>query len=480
MAKILFTPERLLDGNDRIPVVAVKGQIPCFEYPFQLRDIYPIIPSLNPQSAYQNISQQFEHIDLLLNKEHHLRESIKLPFIQSDQEALSILRALFDPTNYSTNEIWGSLTAPVSQAFHIFEIPDALPFSFDLASDRKLLHTLAWIDTNIKVNVEQVIIRYKLPKQTAIQIVQSAFYIYSLLIKQQEYWLARSVNFNYSMFLQDRILNLLFGDNLYLQGQSLSKTGYLSNHIALSLLSGLGSFSLRQLCIASLFMGIMWTNDPDLQSSYTQKPDAVLGRLQAKLFSYDHKLGVDHIDIFLKEISLSKNVVVILDDNGETVFDLALYQQLLSEFHDLTVTFVVNRFPVSNNVSEATFKLLLRDPYFNDLNHFFASDRAHIVYEQQVFRSFERNLISPETLSHITTACFLYIKGANFFETMQFPANVTYHAFVVHGEMSMTLTGYPEGVGIFARIPQQKKAYIYQNAEHIITLRDQIPLWMKE
>lgn len=63
---------------------------------------------------------------------------------------------------------------------------------------------------------------------------------------------------------------------------------------------------------------------------------------------------------------------------------------------------------------------------------------------------------------------------------MQFPANVVYHAFVVHGEMSATLTGYSEGVGIFARVPRQRNAYVYQNAEHIITLKDQISLWIKE
>ena len=480
MPRILFTPERVLDSSTAAPLVAVKGQTPSLAYPFQLRDIYPTIKSLDPLPAYQNIARQFDHINTLLHEKYHLRESIRLPVIQNDQEALSILRILFDPTSYSTSTIWMSVTTPTAPSLHFIEIPDALPFPFELASDKKLLHTLAWIDTNIKVNAEKALNRYKLPEQTVIQIVRSAFYIYSLLIKQQNYWLARSINFNYSMFIQDRILNLLLGDNLFLSGQSSLETRYLSNQIALNLLRDLGGLTFRQLCLASLFMGIIWTGDPELQKSYSQKPNSILGDLQARLFSSDNQIGVDHIDIFLNEVSRSKRIVVILDDNGESVFDLALYQQLLSEFHDLVVIFVVNRFPISNNISGGPFKLLLRDLYFHDLNNHLASGRVRIVYEQQVFRSFERSFISPETLGYIKTASFMYIKGANFFETMRFPANVVYNAFVVYGEMSATLTGYPEGVGIFARIPQQKNAYIYEDAEHIITLREQVPLWLKE
>lgn len=480
MPRILFTPERALYSNTAVPLVAVKGQTPSLTYPFQLRDIYPTIKSLDPLPAYQHIARQFDHVDILLHEKYHLRESLRLPVIQDDEEALSTLRILFDPTSYSTSSLWMSITAPTEPSLHFIELPDALPFPFELASDKKLLHTLAWIDTNIKVNIEKAVNRYQLPEETVLQIVQSAFYIYSLLIKQQNYRLARSINFNYSMFIQDRILNLLLGDNIFLQDQSPLETRHLSNQIALDLLRDLGNLSFRQLCLASLFMGVIWTSDRKLQNSYTLRPESILGDLQARLFSSSNQIGVDHIDIFIDEVSGTKKIVVILDDNGESVFDLALYQQLLSEFRDLIVIFVVNRFPVSNNISEGPFRLLLRDPYFNSLNNHLSSGRARIVYERQVFRSFERSFISPETLIHIKTASVLYIKGANFFETMRFPANVVYHAFVVHGEMSETLTGYAEGVGIFARIPQHKNAYIYEDAEHIVTLREQVPLWLKE
>jgi uncharacterized protein with ATP-grasp and redox domains len=189
---------------------------------------------------------------------------------------------------------------------------------------------------------------------------------------------------------------------------------------------------------------------------------------------------VNHIDGFINEISSSKSVVVVLDDNGESVFDLVLFQELLSEFRDLVVDFVVNRFPVSNNISEGPFKLLLREPHFHILNEHLISGRARIICEQQVFRSFEQSFILDETLDRIKAASLVYIKGANFFETVRFPTKVVYHAFVVHGEMSATLTGYPEGVGIFARIPPQESAFLYQDAQHVVTLKQQVQRWTKE
>jgi hypothetical protein len=70
-----------------------------------------------------------------------------------------------------------------------------------------------------------------------------------------------------------------------------------------------------------------------------------------------------------------------------------------------------------------------------------------------------------------------YIKGANFFETFHLPEMVSYHVFTIHGEMSMSLTGYAEGQGIFARVPEKQSPFIYRDSDHIITLKKQVDVW---
>jgi hypothetical protein len=245
----------------------------------------------------------------------------------------------------------------------------------------------------------------------------------------------------------------------------------LSNRIAFDLLKGISPLSLHKLCLASVFLGVIWTGDPDLQERYQANPGTVLGDIETQLVSDTHPMGVDHIERFLREAGRpGARIAVVLDDNGESVFDLALFQQLLREAGELQVSFVVNRYPISNNISEEAVELLLRDPFFADLARFIQTGRAELLREEQVFRSFETGYLKPATRRRIEAASMVYVKGANFFETFQLPRTNSYHAFTVHGEMSETLTGCPDGTGIWANLPPGRRGYIYHGPADIETL----------
>jgi hypothetical protein len=303
--------------------------------------------------------------------------------------------------------------------------------------------------------------------------VEAALTIYSLIIKQQDFQMACSMNFNHSMFLQDRILNLIFGDALYLGREAVEARGVMSNRMALELLKGLSDMSLRQLSLSSIFMGTVWTSDESIQHRFLHKPEQALGDIDTQLQSLESRMAVDEIDIFFQELVARDGVrvVVVLDDNGESVFDTALFQRLLEEIPTLKVTFVVNRFPVSNNISEEIFLILLEDSYFAGLKSMLALGRASISTEQQVFRSFEMAYLSSETLRWIDSAGLIYIKGANFFETIQVPNKKVYHAFTIYGEMCSTLTGYPQGRGVFVGIPPGGVPFVYTDSDHVVTLK---------
>jgi hypothetical protein len=475
--KILFTPELELDPGQAPRDVTVKGQSPRLDYPFTLKDLYPVVPALDARSAYQKIQEELDRLDDFLFHKLKLRRSFRLPSASDDTQALYLLGILFDPTSYYTDGLWWRLDVlPVSAPTDFLRLDEARPFPLRLASPQKLIHTLVWIDTNIKVIVESITEPYKIPVSAVRQIVESALKIYSYLVKQRDYQLARSINFNYSMFLQDRILNLIFGDGIYLAAGRLQEQGKLANHIALQLLKKLSGLSYRQLCTLSVFMGVIWTSRKDVQQAFLTNPSATLANIDTQLNTQRTNWCIDHIDQFLSDMGADsqETVVVVLDDNGESVFDVALFQRLLNDTGMLQVTFVVNRYPISNNIAMGTFQALLEDAYFADLRRHFDQDRATLCIERQVLRSFELIHLQPNTLHAIKNSQATYIKGGNFFETFQIPEIVRYHCFTVYGRTSMLLTGCTEGRGVFVKLQPGQTGYTYYSYDQIETLRDEV------
>jgi len=482
MSSILFTPDIDLD-SEKIPMfVPIKGQVPQIVYPFALKDIWNIVSSLDPFFTYKEICKQFDRVEQIFSNRLQLRPYRSLPKVWQSKDAIAILGVLFDPQCFFTDDLWNYrlIAKPIQKG--LLKVETAWPFPLRCASSHKLLHTLVWVDTNIKLHVEKIANCCSLTPPMIFQIVEVAMTIYSLLLKCQNYLLAQTINFNYSMFIQDRILNLIFGDKLYQAGVSSTVKGNISNRMALELIKGSPRISLRELCLSSIFMGVIWTGDESFQKYFMNKPDVVLGDLESQLKSEGNKLAIDDIDKFIAEIGAANDVraVVVLDDNGESVFDVALFQRLLNDVAGLKVTFVVNRFPVSNNISEEILRVLLEDPFFSDLKNMMQMGRVNISIEQQMFRSFEMEHLTAETLHCIESSTLVYVKGANFFETFQGKEWNVYHVFTVYGEMSMTLTGYPQGSGIFVRLSPGRIPFVYKNSFNVVTLKELIKPQMSE
>jgi len=473
-----FAPGLDLDTAQYPGLVTVKGQSPRLDYAFNLIQIYPQIPSVDPQTAYKRIRQAVERVDRVLFRDLKLPPHMTLPTATDEVEALTTLRAVFDPHKESLGHFTGDLTGML-QGQELFRLGTPRPFALKQGTPAKLLHTLAWIDTNIKVQVERVGMVHRISDSTVREIVENALLTYSILIKMQDYRLALRMNFNHSMFLQDRILNLLLGDELFFGSAHSAKNeilmqGALSNRMALQLLRGLGSLSPRSLCAASLFMGTVWTGEKDTQRDFEKSPERVLAMLEGSLNDAMQQVYIDDIDDFLSYAGTDpcERLLVILDDNGESVFDLTLCQELLRHTGHLAIDLVVNRYPVSNNIALETLEELLRDEYFRDLSRHLSEGRLAIVIEEQVFRSFEYDYLKPTTRESVKRAGRAYIKGANFFETFQPAGIIRYYCFTVHGFTSQLLTGCPQGAGIFARVSSDQVGYVYDGPGHIVTLRE--------
>jgi hypothetical protein len=476
MPGILFAPGLEVDQGQFPESVAVKGRVPLLDYPSSLHDIYPDTPVLTVCQAYERVRKTFERIDDLLALKLRLRHNFKLPPASQDAEALSLLSMLFDPTSFRVNGLVRRPSLAAPGRLHWIDLDEARPFPLRLASPQKLVHTLSWIDSNIKVQVEEIGEDYKLAPVHVQEIAEAALRVYALLVKQQDYFWACNMSFNVSMFLQDRILNLIFGDDIYLAVSRLAERGRLANQIALRLLENLGDLSYRQLCSLSVFMGVIWASREDVQRNFIARPGSTLSSINSQLNAHQMNWCIDHIDRFLREmgVDVPLNAVVVLDDNGESVFDMALFQRLLRDNIRLRVIFVVNLYPVSNNISHNAFSRLLKEPYFTGLRGCLSQERVAVCLERQVFRSFEQAYLQPETRRSLAESQLAYIKGANFFETFQPVSMARYHCFTVHGPTSTLLTGCCEGAGVFAKLEAGQAGYRYHSHVHVETLRQMI------
>jgi hypothetical protein len=462
-----------LEAGDASLLVAVKGEYPSLYYPFALKELYATLPSLDAEGAYEQIRWLLARVDRVVADDLKLRTRLGLPATTDKLRAGAILGALFDPSIQPSDMLsLESATWPGVELTQILQLQTPRPFPLQRASSAKLQHSLCWIDTNLKVQIENVMLRQDASPEQCRLVAECALCIYTYLLKQEDNSLARTINFNHSMFLQDRILSLIFGPSHYSTGGLGRGRSLLANHIALRYLKELGSVSYRDLCTLSVFMGTIWTSHVELQTEYRSRAWETLARVERELKIRERQWCVNDIDQFLLAMGRDtpQSVLVVLDDNGEAVFDLAIFQRLLQDNAKLSVTFLVNSYPVSNNISLDALNDVAQDDYFHYLRSRLDSGDAALCIEEQPFRSFELEYLKVDTQQAVADADVLYIKGANFFETFQIRKKDRWHCFVVHDMTSEMLTGCTRDQGVFVGLDPGQDGYIYRSAHDVSTL----------
>lgn len=435
--------------------------------------LYPTIPSLAPDLAYRKIKFELDEMDRLLNARHGLRAPLGLPDV-SPVAPMHLILALLNPSEAKLNRLIAAACGRPEQAGKLIIPVDVRPFPLRLASSEKLLHTLAWIDSNIKLTVERIGRSLQLDEASICHIVESALKLYCYFVKQDEYRLARSIGFNQSMFIQDRIIHLIFGDHIFWSADHLDRTPRCSNRIACDVLRQLGVVNPLHLAGLAVAMGVIWTSRKDLQTLYLRRPDPVLEDLAAKLDELSENWGIDDRLQLLKDVTDHQggHVLLILDDNGESVFDLALFQEFLRLDHRLRLSIAVNRFQVSTNIASLSLTEILADDLFDFMREQQCAGRVEFIEERQLFPAFEPTSCTRALQSAMASADIVYIKGVNYFEVFQPPARVRYYGFVVSGQMSSQLSGCQEGQNVLARVPGDRPGYIYRDENDIISLKE--------
>src|SRR6185436_4126982 len=149
----------------------------------------------------------------------------------------------------------------------------------------------------------------------------------------------------------------------------------------LQILKGLGNeLPYEYLCQLSVIAGVLWVNRKDIQDSFYKDQNQTSEYIKEKMLLMCDNWCVNNINIFIKDIMSSSchSVVVVLDDNGETALDLALFQRILDGNKTLRLALVVNSYPVHHNNSIKLLLKLLEDPYFESLKNYMQQGRVVI------------------------------------------------------------------------------------------------------
>ncbi|MBI4660463.1 MAG: SUMF1/EgtB/PvdO family nonheme iron enzyme [Verrucomicrobia bacterium] len=161
---------------------------------------------------------------------------------------------------------------------------------------------------------------------------------------------------------------------------------------------------------------------------------------------------------FRDQLSRSKRLLFLFDDNGELVWDLALIELLLDKYPKLTIIGLVSTEAVGNNATAETLDSCLSRPRFASLKH---HERFNVHKEKNSRSCIDPVCASPEFQRLWNGEGCIYLKGVAAFETLQLLPNAGFYAFVVYSNDSVRCTAYERDTGILLAVPRNFECFRY-------------------
>ncbi len=399
--------------------VKIKGVLPAVRYPFTLADVY----ARHAKHAYS-----YEEANQHLQK-------CTMQFAVTINAGATIASLFLD--------------AVKERSFARF------PCVLGDAPSSKFNYNLLYQDTRIKLAVEEKLGTnaklkdYQRDAQNLMEVI--AVLLSTKGIHRPTLWQDLTDND------LDGLMSLVLNDYDPDRNQRLLEIGYKANTLALRCLgAAIDTLDLFELIAHQVFAGTVWWHQVRNVAEGHWPPVG--------------KFEIDDRERFHRDVLLvDHHLVFLFDDNGELIWDLALIQFLLQHHSSLRVTGVISNQVVYNNANWSTLSFVLRESIFQELT---TSPRFTLLREDNFRSSIDLNYCSETLLDTIRSSDFVFIKGAEGFETLQELPVDTYYAFVVYSDHSQKVTGCKKGSGIFVRIPAGQAGYHYETQ----TLRDIYPV----
>jgi hypothetical protein len=297
----------------------------------------------------------------------------------------------------------------------------------------------------------------------------------SSIYKSNHHEIMKNMNNNINMFIISKVMEFLVGKRIYNSEKQEIRLTRRSLAISLAMVKEHINFTIKQQMALALGKGVAFI-EKYLNPSILEKRNKTAIYERTYNF-YEKELGIDDRQILIDRVwnAYEENrkitMCAILDDATETVDDLLWMQSMLVKFPNFKIHLLVNTAQISINFSIHMLKAIIENPYFSELTarinqQFF----IHKTYCPLI--SFQTNFLTSPANKVIDGVDFVYVKGANFFETCQLVDKDVFYAFVVFGPISQLYTGLNNFDAVFAYVPKGLEGYKHHsNPSRILTLK---------
>ncbi len=412
----------LIDRSGVPPGLRIKGRAPRLDYGTTFADVYAATPVLPAATALARLRDEMT------------RFRGRLPFDGGRHPVPHLTSWLFQPVAGASTAQGTILCSPKSPLMQIARAPA-----------EKISHTLGWVDSNVKLRVEDICAVNAFADPVARAAATTALIGFALVLKSDGHAFARSLTFNESAFTQERIVDALFGpyaDALSLihdlRADRLNRAAY-----AISLdWKDRGLADLLRIAVASggAIAGLIRDGEVLVTGSRADLEGQFARALDTYLTERSHTADPAFADFAERLTAQRCRLAWIFDDNGETMFDLLFLEKVLRETATQLVL-VANATAVSENITTTQLRRQLDAGAFPSLRAALATGRASLVEERQLMPGLEPVWLRAATRSALSRVGPVLCKGANLYETFQLPDLDAYYAFVVLGVNSVRLTG---------------------------------------
>ncbi|WP_442875374.1 ARMT1-like domain-containing protein [Amycolatopsis sp. NBC_00355] len=318
------------------------------------------------------------------------------------------------------------------------KLPKPRPFLIDLSQKEDLLPVCDWSDSFLKQAAEIVGDQARLSAQEIQRIGGSLVECMGLLLAWPR--LQAHLGFNNLTYIQELLLKIVLGPRIAHLWSYRTRTGRRLNteaHRVMCLLPWSDSSEL--LLARNASAGLLW-NSPQVIGS-SQWLDDVVSRLSTPVLAVD-----DTELLFARLVQPDSELTIVLDDNGEAVFDLAWIIQLFTTFPRLRIHVLVNPMPLSMNLSKATLGHAINSfPALMPIKWYINRKRLQVSYVRQYAPALEYGWLPPSLRRRIDSSGVVYLKGASLFENFAELHLFRFHVFAAYGYSTTRLTGLTEG-----------------------------------
>ncbi|MDD5457393.1 MAG: ARMT1-like domain-containing protein [Candidatus Margulisbacteria bacterium] len=273
--------------------------------------------------------------------------------------------------------------------------------------------------------------------------------------------------------LNNQELDLIGTKILKLSNKSADIHSDIINSTALTALrnifpSGSQRKNLQETLAASIYAGTVWWHQPEFYNEPGLATKTLLNKLKASP-------AIDHLNDLLNLINKNPalKILYIVDDNGETVFDLNFIKNLMEHYQKLKVKVWANTNSIKPNTSVADIKRILKDEYFTNLR---TSTNFSVIGQPSELETIDLRFASKQLINLISDSDLLIIKGANFFENLapNLQTKHRFHLFTVYQSTLQNLTGLSRESGVMAHLGPGQQGYgpIDQQGDPAYRLKD--------